>query len=175
MQKQRFLSRISNNVPDARIEGTFAFSESLPTSAILPCINFDQSIHTTIQQFEQNSERGVTEWQGKAMIGLGSYKNWTFFAWPLFYFAFSFFICHHQFTTIILVAITFIIFINKGVLCYQRGFRLPLFSIMLNTRSTQSNLKMWKQVIYQQHHRLVLRGGKRILTQLHFRQNVKVL
>ena len=46
---------------------------------------------------------------------------------------------------------------------------------MLNTRSTQSNLKIWKQVICQQHPRLVLRGGKRILTQLHFRQNVKVL
>ena len=55
------LSLISNNAPDARIEGTFAFSESLPTTAILPCINFDKSIHTTIQQFEQNSERGVTE------------------------------------------------------------------------------------------------------------------
>ena len=44
---------------------------------------------------------------------------------------------------------------------------------MLNTRSTQSNLKIWKQVICQQHPRLVLRGGKRILTQLHFRQYIR--
>ena len=74
--KQHFLSRISNNAPNARIEGIFAFFESLTTSATLPCINFDRSIHS-IQQSNNLSKIQNDEWRGDGRVtGQGNDRTW---------------------------------------------------------------------------------------------------
>ena len=147
--------------------------------------------HTTIQQFEQNSKRRVTEWrskwQGKVMIGLGSYQNWTFFAWPLFYFDFSFHICrHHHHSCRHHLHHLY----QQGCQLLSAGFQVTAIQhyVEHTLHSKQSkNVKTgdfpaapqvgsprtppsWVKILFPPR-----RGGKRTLIQLPSRQNVKVL